>query len=42
MVSWLGHWIPNPGSSGSEPLGGLKVDSVFYPSDVDQMITSSS
>ena len=32
--SW---YIPNPGVPSSKPLGGSKVDSVFRPSEVDQV-----
>ena len=30
------------GTAGSKPLGGSKVDSTFYPSEVDQMSTKNS
>ena len=33
----LRHWIPNPGVPCSKPLDGSKVDSAFYPSEVDKM-----
>ena len=29
------HWISNPGVLCSNVLGGSKVDSVFYPSEVE-------
>ena len=37
MAKWLRRRIPNPGVPWSKPLGGSKVDSVFYPSEVDKM-----
>ena len=37
--NWLGRWIPNPGVPGSKSLGDSKVNSAFYPSEVDQMGT---
>ena len=33
----LRHWISNPGVLCSKPLGDSKVDSVFHPSEFDQM-----
>ena len=36
--NWLGRWIPNPGVPGSKSLGDSKVNSAFYPSEVDQMV----
>ena len=42
MAKWLTGWIPNPGVSDSIPLGGVKVDSVFHPSEVDEMSIRSS
>ena len=37
MASWLRSWIPNPGVPCLKPLGGSKVDSAFYPSEVDKI-----
>ena len=33
----LRYWIPNPGVPCSKPLGDFKVDSVFHPSEVNQI-----
>ena len=33
LMSWLGHWIPNPGVLDSKPLGGSKVNSSFHHSN---------
>ena len=35
-------WIPNSGFPISKPVGGLKVDSAFHPSVVDQISTRNS
>ena len=32
-------WIPNPGVTCAELLGGSKVDSAFHPFEVDKMST---
>ena len=42
LIVYLRHWIPNPGVPCSKPLGGSKVNSAFYPSEVDQMSTRNS
>ena len=34
--------IPDPGVPGSKPLGGFKVNSALYPSEVDQLSTRNS
>ena len=39
MAEWLMHWIPNEGVPCSKPLGGSKVDSAFYLSEVDKFST---
>ena len=42
MTLWVGPpWIPNPRVLGSKS-SGPKVDSAFYPSEVDQMSTRYS
>ena len=38
----LGCWILNSRVPASKPLGGFKVNSVFHPSEADQMSTSIS
>ena len=35
MALWLRRWIPNPEVLSPKPLGGSKVNSAFYPSEVD-------
>ena len=42
MAKWLTSWILNPGVPGSIPLGGFKVDSIFHPSEVDEMSIRNS
>ena len=37
MALWLRYWIPNPGVLNSKQLGGSKVDSAFYSSQVNQL-----
>ena len=37
MAKWLRRWITNPGVPYSKPLGDSKVDSAFYPSEIDKM-----
>ena len=39
MAKWLRRWILNPGVPCSKLLGGSKVDSAFYPYEVDKMST---
>ena len=39
MALWLRHWFPNAVVLCSKPLGASKVDSVFHPSEVNQMST---
>ena len=34
-------WIPNPRVPPSKPLGGSKINSGFYPSEIDQMSTNN-
>ena len=41
-IKLLKRWIPNPGTPCSKPIGGSKVDSVFHPSEVNQMSTRNS
>ena len=37
MAQQLQDWIPNPGVSGSKPLGGPNVGSAFHPPEFDHM-----
>ena len=42
VASCLRSWISNPGVPRSKPLGDSKVNSVFHPSDGDQLSTRNS
>ena len=40
MAWWLGHWIANPVGPSWKPPGSSKADSVFDPSQVDQIVAA--